>query len=157
MIMTPVFGVLALAMQPALPAAGLDCARAAVNAAEREAMADALARGAEPFPDEVGLRLRACGEQAGHDDETGPAFVTVALVTLLGDALRGRLAAGGIAPAIVDSWYAAQDEATRVEYPDQAASERMVMALNAAGVPMEALDAHGRLLGHYLATLMIPA
>lgn len=157
MILTNILAALGLAMQPASADAGLECARAAIGPAEREAMADALSSGgAAPFPEEVGLRLRACGEGAGHDESTGRAFMTVAFTTLAGEALRGRLAAREIDPAIVDAWYAGQDETTRIEYPDQAAGERMVIELAAAGVPLAALEAHGTLLGNYLATLIIP-
>lgn len=148
---------LALALQPASPDAGLDCARAAVSPAEREAMADVLTAGSgEPFPEAVGLRLRQCGESAGHDAGTGRAFMTVAFVTLAGEALRGRLAARGIDPAIVDAWHTGRDGAARIEYPDEAGGERMVLDLAAAGVPMAALEQHATMLGNYLATLIIP-
>ncbi len=157
MILTNILAALGLAMQPASPGAGLECAREVTSAADREAMADALSdRAASPFPEEVGLRLRACAERAGHNAETGRAFMTVTFVTFAGEALRGRLAARSIDPDIVDTWYAGQNGATRIEYPDQAAGERMVLDLAAAGVPMAALEEHGTMLGNYLATLIIP-
>ncbi|MBX3561797.1 MAG: hypothetical protein KF780_08285 [Sphingomonas sp.] len=157
MIVAHVIGALALAMQPVSPMAGLDCAREVVSPAEREAMADALLnRAPSPFPEEMGLRLRACGERAGHDAGTGRAFMMVAFTALAGEALRGRLAARNIDPAIVDAWYARQNGTTRIEYPDEAAAERMLLELQAAGVPMAALDEHGTMLGNYLATLIIP-
>ncbi len=159
MMLTNMLMGLALAMvQSTSPYAGLDCARQEVSQAEREAMADALSSGgdASPFTDEVGARLRTCAEGAGHDGDTGRAFMALAFTTLAGEALRERLAARDIDPAIVDGWYAGQDETARIEYPDAAASERMVLDLAAAGVSMEALEAHGAILGNYLATLIIP-
>lgn len=157
MISPHMIAAFAVTMQPVSADAGLECARQAVSPAEREAMADALAnREGSPFQDEVGLRLRACGERAGYDAETGRAFMVMAFTTLAGDALRGRLATRNIDPDIVDAWYAGQDEATRIEYPDEAAGERMVLDLAAAGVPMEALEEHAEMLGNYLATLIIP-
>ncbi len=157
MAMTPVILGMALLLQPASPDAGLDCAWGAASAAEREAIADGMATGeATAVIDAAGMRLRECAIRAGHDEATGPGFIALAFSELARSALRGRLAAQGIDPALIESWFAAQDAATRIAIPDEAQGERVVLELNAAGVPMEALQQHAEMVGNYLATLIIP-
>lgn len=154
--MTGIVLGLVLAGQAGPPDEVFRCAREVTTPAERVAIADAMiADASPPVLDEVGLRLRDCAIRAGHGAETGRPLAAAAFGLLAAEEIRGRLATVGLDMALVDRWFAEQEESTRTIPPDDEAGERIVRSLIARGVAVDPLLENATLLGNYLGAMIM--
>lgn len=149
-------GLLVLAGQGAPADEVGACARDATSPAERAALADAvMADGPGPALEEIAVRVRECAIRSGYDEARAAPLVAAGIALLAGEEMAARLSAAGIQIALVDSWFAGQDEEFRTHLPDAQSGERIVWGLNGRGVPLEPLIANAELVGGYIGMLII--
>ena len=129
------------------------------TAAEKAEIATMARQNAEPSTElsnrleDVGAR---CAETRGWTPQTAPAIIGLAIATILRDEFGPQLRRVGIDPAFVDAWLARQSDELRTNPVIQPADgERLALDLHQAGVPMPTLEAHGELIGAYVAARLM--
>ena len=145
------------AAQPSALAGEASCVTDRFSPAERTAFVAMAQQNDEPSPqlrqrfEEVG---RACVESRGWDAGEAEAYFGFAVATMIRDESGEQLRRAGVDPGRVAGWLARQEERVRVNPAiAQGDAERLIMDLARDGVPMEALEAHGSLIGAYVAGL----
>jgi len=136
--------------------AAVACASANLTDADKSAVARSMIDNADtPQLERIAAQVEACLRPTGADREAGRALMIFVVAQAAGEGMAPMLTAQGIEPVLIDRWFAAQPEEARTSLPDEAAGERIVRGLIAAGVPTEVAIANGTLIGNYIATLIL--
>jgi hypothetical protein len=158
-----VIGSIALALFAAAQASTLHgearCITDQFTAAEKAELATVTRQNADPSA-QLGSRLEdvgaRCAESRGWTPESAPPIIGLAIATILRDEYGPQLRRVGVDPAAVDAWLARQSEELRANPVIQRAdAERLALDLHQAGIPMPTLEAHGELLGAYVAARLM--
>lgn len=154
--MIPLFLAL-VAAQPSALAEEASCIIDGFTPDERSRIVTMAQENAEPSPalqrrlEEVGM---ACVASRGWDEAQGGRYIGFAIATMIRDETADRLRRAGIDPALVAAWLGRQEERLRITPAiDPADAERLVLDLNAQGLPIELLEANGATIGAYVAGL----
>jgi hypothetical protein len=150
---------LALALVQAPTAGELGCVLQSATAADREEISAGMRRGNvdEALVGRIREQAGRCAGPFGWSEERTAAMTVSALASVTRESIATILADRGIDTAIIDRWFARQDEdmRTRPEF-DQARGEAIALGLVRAGIPMERLAGDsGETVGNYVATLII--
>lgn len=145
--MTPIM-VAALLMAQVPPD---QCAADRTSPADRQTLTAAM-RANAPLDQAIIERIRghvlACAGSAASTD-----VAEATLARIIGAELQTMLNAAGIDMRIVDRWFDAQDASFRTD-PNVTPEEGAAMAegLVRAGIPIQAVERHGLMIGNYLGT-----
>ena len=148
----------AAAQAPAIEAEAR-CIVYGFTSGERERIVELIRRAGEPDPalqgrlQQVGID---CVASRGWAEPQAGAFIAYALGSMLRDDTGLKLRRAGVDPAWLETWLARQDERVRTTPAiAEADSERLVLDLQAQGIPIGTIQSQSELIGAYVSALAI--